>query len=623
LGAAPRDVIPPPSFLQAVQEGTRTADGLPGPKYWTNTAEYTLKARVDAEQKHLDGSGRIVYHNNSPDTLHILALELTLNVHRPGAIRDEEMETSSGVTLNRVTIDGQTLQALKAPGTGYNVNDTRLVIYPPSPVLPGQTVNLDIGWSFDIPQRGASGRMGYSRDNLVYLAYWYPTMDVYDDVVGWSADFFRGTGEFYHDYGDYDVTIDAPAGWIVNGTGTLQNPDETLAQAVADRMRQAHESDEPVMILRPEDYAGRVTQPGANGRVTWHLTAQHVSDFAFGLMRDGYWEGARTSVGDRDGDGQTDYTAINAFYRESAPLWDHAAEYEQDAITFLSRFTGFSYPWPHMTAVEGSDIIGGGMEYPMMTLIGSYNGAGGDALYSTIAHELAHMWIPMIVAVNERRYGWMDEGSTTFAENQARANRFPGRDNQNLGDQQNYLRTARRGLEGEIMRWSDYQYSSTAYVTASYYKPATVLTALRAVLGEATFNRAYQSFIDTWAYKHPYPYDLFNTFERVSGRDLDWFWNTWYFRTWTLDQAIHSVTPGPNGATIVVENEGQAPMPVLLAITTASGDTLHREIPVDNWLRGATQATLTVDTTSPLTRVEIDPGYLFPDIDRKDNVWEK
>lgn len=600
--------------------GTRTLTGVPGPSYWQQRAAYIMNVRVDTEQKRLEGAFQIAYTNNSPDSLFILHLELAQNLHQPNSVRNERVETTAGVELSRVAIDGLDLQTRQGRGPTYAVNGTQMAIVPPDPILPGETVELEIDWAFDIPQAGAGERMGYSGDELLYLAYWYPIMSVYDDVEGWFTDPFRGQAEFYHGFADYDVTIDAPANWIVAGTGQLQNLDEVLVPEVAARVRQAHSSDEPVKILTPEDYDDQLTQPGTDGRVQWRLTAEQVRDFAFSVMQDYHWDGGRTPVGDRDGDGDVDSTLINAFWRSSAPLWDRMVEYEQHSIDFLSRYTGFSYPWPHMTAVEGGGIIGGGMEFPMMTLIGTYNTAGPEALYNVTAHELAHMWIPMIAGTNERRYAWVDEGSTSFAENQARMEYFPGQ-NHNLGDQQNYIQVARSDREGEILRWSDFHYGPIAYVTATYSKPASLLVALRGVLGEEAFNQAYQSFIDTWAFKHPYPWDFFNSFERASGRDLDWFWGSWYNETWTLDQAIAQVNPAADGTEIVVENRGNVPMPVRLSVALADGETLEREIPVDTWLTGATTTSITVP--SNVTRVEIDPDFVFPDIDRRNNVWTR
>lgn len=266
------------------------------------------------------------------------------------------------------------------------------------------------------------------------------------------------------------------------------------------------------------------------------------------------------------------------------------------------------------------------MEYPMVTIIGAYNGQPSSALYSVIAHELAHMWIPMTVSNNERRYAWMDEGTTTFNEDAARADFYP-QSHPYQEDQQSYIGEALTGHEEPIMRWSDYHYDPAAYGVASYAKPGSVLYALRGVLGDSVFLQAYHAFFQRWKFKHPYPWDLFDTFEDISGRNLDWFVESWYYQStfqglWVLDQAIESVTPDEDSTTtIVVHDNGWNPMPVRLTVTRATGDTLRLEIPVERWLQGTTTATVIVPAGAAVTRVEIDAERMFPDVDRSNNVW--
>jgi hypothetical protein len=610
----------PPEFERAILNGTRTATGRPGPRYWQNAASYTLTAKLLEAQKRLEGSGRIVYHNRSPVALENLHLDLTQNFHAPEAIRFEPAEVTGGVDIGRIAVNGTTLREGRS-GPRYEIEGTRLVIAPARPVAPGDSVVIEIAWAFTIPQAGAGARMGYARDNLFYLAYWYPQMAVFDDVVGWHPDPFVGTTEFYADFARYDLTIDAPAGWIVMATGALANAEEVLAPDVLARLRRAEASDSVVTVVSSAQF-DRATRTGAAGRLRWRFTADSVRDVSFSVTRRSVWDARRTPVGDRDGDGRVDHTRVDALYRTSAPLWRNGARYAAHAIDFLSRFTGVPYPWPHMSAVEAGEIIGGGMEYPMMTLIGDYNQRGDSALYYVIAHELAHMWVPMMASSDERRYSWLDEGTTTFNENQARMEFYPGV-NHNLPDQLTYLQLARSGSEGEMMRRSSYHYEPAAFGIASYQKPASVLVALRGVLGEETFNRALREFLQRWKYKHPYPWDFWNTFEDVSGRGLDWFWRSWYYETWTLDQAVESVTSGGDGTRIIIEDRGLVPMPVNLTLTLENGETRMEVVPVDQWLAGERRAMVLVQTASPVVRVEIDPEQAFPDIDRGNNVWRR
>lgn len=612
--------MPDLPFQRALAAGTRSANGLPGATYWQQEASYRLSAELFPEERRLTGRSEIDYTNNSPDTLRFVYLELTLNLHAEGAVRNEPAEVTGGVTVNGVMAGGETLEEGQRTGAYYEVNGTNLVIVPPAPIPPGGTADFAVDFGYAIPQAGASGRMGYSEDNLFFLAYWYPRMGVYDDVVGWQNDQFLGRAELYQGFADYDIEITAPAQWLVLSTGDLLNAEDLLAPEVFARYQEALGSDTPVTVVTEADF-GNITTAGET--LTWRFRAKDVRDAAFSATRASLWDAGRASVGgDLDGDGETDHTLINALYRPFASRWTKVAEYGQHSITFLSEYTAMPYPWPHMTIIEARDIIGGGMEFPMMTIIGDYTSRSDSDLYAVTNHELAHMWVPMIVGTDERRYSWMDEGATTFHENQAKFDYLPGED-WNAVDKNIYLRVAQLGLEGEMMRRSNFHNTGTAFGIASYMKPATVLVALRGVLGEETFITAWQTFLREWAYKHPYPWDMFNTFESVSGRDLDWFWTSWYYGTGQLDQKVAGVRYENGAAEIVVENLGSVVMPVDLTVTLGNGATITERIPEDAWLSGARTATLRVEAGPAVMSVEIDAAGQYPDIDRSNNVWSR
>jgi hypothetical protein len=616
-------VVPPLGYARAEGRGTRTATGRPGPNYWQQWSSYRIDARLLPEQRRLEGRVDIWYHNRSPDSLTVLHLELAQNLHAPGVVRNEPAEVTGGVELRRVALAGtQVRESTTGTGPRYDVQGTRLRIVPGGAVRSGDSISINIDYAFAIPQAGGGQRMGYSGDDLFFIAYWYPQMVVYDDVVGWHPDPFLSLAEFYHGFASYDITIDAPAGWLVRSTGRQTNEEQTFAPQVLQRLRQASQSDTVITVISAAQFGTSPTRAGQAGRVRWQFRADTVRDVAFSATRRSIWDVARTPAGDLTGDGQPNHTRIEALYRETAPRWRQVARYSQHAITFLSGYLGMPYPWPHMTAVEGAGIIGGGMEFPMMTIMGDYNAAGDSALYYVTAHELAHMWVPMIVSTDERRYSWLDEGITSFNENQARNDFFPGVDH-NRPDQESYIAFARTGGEGEMMRWSNHHHTLGAYIVASYTKPATVLHALRGVLGEETFNRGYRAFLDRWRYRQAYPWDMWRTFEEVSGRDLGWFWRSWYYETWVLDQAIQEVTDVEGGTRITIQDRGTVPMPVRLAIRLADGTTLREEIPVDEWLAGLRSAAITIRSPSPVVRVEIDPEHYFPDVDRSSHVWER
>jgi Peptidase family M1 domain len=621
----PYPVSYPMAFQRAIDRDTRTASGRPGPRYWSNRAAYTLEINADPARRRVEGTEDVEYYNRSPDTLHEIYVNLIQNFHAPGVRRLEPAEITGGIHISRVAVgDDELSESGGRTGAGYRIDGTVMRITPSRAVAPGDSIGLSFDWSFAIPERGAGGRMGYSDGDDFFIAYFYPQIATYDDVIGWDHDPFLGTAEFYADFADYDLTVSAPDGWLVSGTGTLDNAADVLQPDILARLQAAEASDTVVHVITADDF-GHVTRTQPGGHLSWHFIADSVRDVAFALTRASNWDAARTPVGDRNGDGRTDYARVDAIWRPAARHWRDAARFAQHAIAFHSRFTGLPYPWPHATAVEGGAILGGGMEFPMMTLIGDYDQRGDSALYYVVAHELGHMWIPMTVNTDERRYAWMDEGTNTFEENQARNDFFPG-SHADGPDRDAYIAEARSGDEGPIMRWSDYQYSARAYSVASYAKPATVLVALRSVLGDSVFMRGYRAFFRRWAWKHPYPWDLWNTFQDASGRDLSWFWRSWYYQStsdgpWFLDQAVDSVLPGAAGTRIVIRDGGWVPMPVDLTVTRADGTTLHLRIPVDRWLSGATRAAVTVPAGSPVTRVEIDAQGRYPDVDRANNTW--
>jgi hypothetical protein len=617
----------PFDYQYAIYEGSRTADGAPGENYWQNYATYDLKAELLPDENRVNGQVRIIYENHSPDQLRQLLLELTQNLHKAGTMKKDNTEITGGIELTSVKVRGQEFNEFDTESQGYQgepgylIDATRLLIVLDESVDPGNSIELEIEWSFIVPRQGAGGRMGRSQDNLFFIAYWYPHMAVYDDVIGWFTDPFLGNAEFYHGFADYSLEITAPDNWLVMATGDFLNPEEVLAEHIFDRYTEAGESDEVIPIVTSADL-GAATRHNQNGTLTWKFSAEKIRDVAFSATRESVWDGARAAVGDLNGDGQTDYTRIHSFYRDTAPLWQDQAEYAQHSITFLSEYLDHPYPWPHMTSVEGADIIGGGMEYPMITVMGSYNNLGAQRLYGVTAHEFAHMWIPMIVSTNERRYTWMDEGFTTFNTHQANVDRYPG-EFDNFEVFHSYLNIAGTDMEGPMMRWSDFHYPGPAYGVASYPKPASVLTALQGLLGKELFREAYLTFIDEWAYKHPYPWDFFHTIERVADRDLGWFWRSWYYETWILNQSIGEVEDHGDSVTVEIIDLGEVPMPVKLLIELEDGTYIHEEIDESYWLQGKRSVRATFETGQPVERIEIDPDLLFPDADRSYNTWEK
>ncbi len=606
-------------FERAIANGTRSRTGAPGPKYWQQWSEYKLEAELNPVSKRLTGRGTIKYFNRSPDTLATVYVQLLHNIFAPGAHHDTNVPWSvEGVDLTRVTAQGTALPSGGGGGAGYEVNGTVMRIRLPRAIPPGGSSDFAFDWKLRVPPDGAP--RGGQDGEVYYISYWYPQMAVYDDVNGWQTDQYLGNAEFYMGYGDYDVSLTLPAGWLVTGTGTLDNSAEVLSAQTRARLDTAASATGIVHVVGPDDREpGRSTTVGRNGKLTWHFRAKNVRDFAWGASTRYLWDATNAAVGDMNGDGRPDSSAIYAFYRPEQRIshWDEAARYGRHAIEFFSRYL-WPYPWPHMSVVDGPNSCGG-MEYPMMTCI------GGEwdtlSMYEVVDHEIGHMWFPMMVGSDEKRFAWMDEGFTQFDQSQGMADFFKGFDDE-ARNRKNYLDLAEEGGETEMMHHGDRFPDYNAYGVAAYFKPATVLVALRGVLGRDTFHKAFTEYGRRWLYKHPTPWDFFETIEDVSGRDLSWFWRTWFFETWKLDQAIDTVTTVGDSLEVVVSNRGKAPMPVKLAVTR-EGTTDTLTVPVDVWLGGAKRTTVRLAREPAVKSIEIDPANDFPDIDRTNQKWPR
>jgi hypothetical protein len=608
-------------FEQAVTRGTRTRTGVPGPRYWQQWADYRLEAELNPISKRLMGKGAITYYNRSPDELKEVYVQLLHNIFAPGSRHNTDVPWAvEGVELNRVAAQGQQLGRSEPDKPGYEVSGTILRITLPKALPPGSSARLDFAWKLRIPPDGAP--RGGQDGEVFYINYWYPQMAVYDDINGWQIDQYLGNGEFYMGYGNYDVALTVPAGWLVDATGRLQNRAEVLSPQTLARLDSASHGRDVVHVVTDVDREpGRSTTAGNGGKLTWRFRAENVRDVSWATSARFLWDATNAAVGDATGDGRPDTTAIYSFYRPElrrVSHWDQSAKYSRHSIEFFSRYLS-PYPYPHMTAVDGPTSCGG-MEYPMMTCIGGQWDTLG--LYEVTTHEIGHMWFPMIVGSDEKRYAWMDEGLTQFDQSQSMDDFFKGFDDE-ARNRKDYLDNVEGGGEVQLMHHGDRYPSYGAYGVASYYKPASVLVALRGVLGRETFHRAYTEYIKRWAYKHPSPYDLFHTFEDVSRQDLSWFWRTWFFETWKLDQAIDTVTTAGDSLAITIENRGRAPMPVLLAVTRASGAVQRLTIPVSVWFDDRKRHVVRLSREPAVKSIEIDTERVFPDLDRSNQVWPR
>ncbi|MDX1420359.1 MAG: M1 family metallopeptidase [Rubricoccaceae bacterium] len=626
--------MPPPQFERAVEQGTRSADGTPGPNYWQNRADYTIEATLDPSDNTLSASGTIRYTNASPNALPYLVLKLRQNVHKEGVPRNRFVEITGGLALRDLAVDGQPVEevteGLPEPGQ-YRIDGTVLTLALADTLETGETATLSMGWRYRIPNAEGAFRQGTDGE-VYYVAYWYPQVAVYDDVYGWHTDQYLGLGEHYMGFGDYEVEITAPEGFLVWSTGRLDNPEAVLAPETLARLDRAYGTDEVVSVVSAGQRApGRSTADSPDDRLTWRFVAENVRDVAFGASDRYVWDATHAGV-DQDGDGDDEAVLINALYRPDAAAWGRAAEFGRFSVEHLSEMF-FPYPYPHMTAVEG--LIGGGMEYPMMTLIGGTR--NDQSLFGVTYHEISHMWFPMIVGSNEKAYTWMDEGLTSYNTNVGLTDFFDGSSADRpevdgwARNRQYHYYIAGTGYAVEPMRHNDLYplgggtpqvdpVQNASRGVASYSTPAVLLRAIEGIYGTDRFLDAYREYAQRWAFKHPYPWDLFNTFEDVLGEDLDWLWTPTLFESWTVDLAVAEVEEAPGDVRVQVVDEGLAPMPAPVTVTYADGRTETQTVPVQTWLGGAREASLTFPAGDAV-RVEVDAADVLIDVDRTNNVW--
>ena len=585
----------------------RSADGRPGPEYWQQRADYEIAATLDTSRHTIRGHVSVAYTNNSPDTLRYVWMQVDQNLYKEG---------SAGSTLfpedtrfgDRGFEGGFQIENLAANGTRATsrVHDTQMRVDLPEPLAPhGGKVTIAMDYSFSVPEHG-SDRM--ARDGPLYeIAQWYPRMDVYDDVRGWNTDPYLGQGEFYLEYGDIDYAVTVPAGYVVAGSGVLQNPQDVLTSTQRSRLARAAKSDSIVRIIA-ETESRAVATPGTK---TWRFRAQHVRDVAWAGAPDFRWDA-------------TSWNGIltQAYYEwpKAGAEWTRVAEETQWTIRTYSKLI-FPYPYPQATSVAGPV---GGMEYPMFVMV-NYASLESDpnGVFGTLDHEHGHEWFPMIVGSNERRYAWMDEGINTYINTFSNELRFPQHP-QWLLYVDDWRATVMSGEQRSLMTPPD-RVPAGALGTVGYRKPGAVLLALRNhVVGRAEFDAALREYVARWAFKHPTPADFFRTIESATGEDLSWFWRGFFYSTDVLDIGIDSVTTlsrdGQSVAMVELRKHTSIPFPVELRLELADGTVQEVKLPVTIWFLGD-QYTAAIPVRSAVTGARLWPDGTVPDFNSSNDTW--
>ena len=625
-----RDVPMTNAIRRAFAAGTRDSTGRPGRNYWQLKTDYTIRVRLDVATSRLTGSETITLLNDSPDTLRAVGLRLPGNHFRgenPRAATWVPAENHEGMVVTRLAVNGSAGRLAPSGGPnaavaeptliGATVTNARIAL--PSPIPPKGRATIDLDWTFKLPGGPGVGHRMTMRwaDSLYQPTQWFPRVAVYDDLRGWDNELYLGPSEFYNDFGRYDVQIDVPAGWIVSGTGTLVNPEQVLTPSIRERLARVTSTDANTTIVGPDE-VGPGVATAAGDRLTWHLVADNVNDFAWATARKFVWTATRATI---PGKGPVPIHMV--YLPGRANLYANAGPVSRHALEYYSRLW-FPYQFPQLTLQDGPSA---GMEYPMV--INSNIGAAD--------HETAHQWWPMVVSNNETWYGWMDEGFNQYM------NILSAADNQKVtpnlnGLGQSYGRTSGNEAEPPMM-WNANYAGPGFYGFTTYTKTPLMLSMLGGVVGDSAVIAAQKAWGEAWMWKHPSPWDWMFFMQGALKQDLGWFWYYWLFTTESVDGSLVDVRQAGIRTAVTVRQDGQMPSPVVLKVEFATNGppirpmknavmldarTARVTYPVDVWFGGSkTFVANLMFGGRKVERVTLDPDCRFPDRDPSDNTWPR
>ncbi|MGB5674558.1 MAG: M1 family metallopeptidase [Gemmatimonadota bacterium] len=624
----------------------RGASGAPGPEYWQQQVDYVIETTLDTVEHVVSGSERIAYHNNSPDILDYLWVQLDQNLrslehsraYQTRRALPEEISERARRFLGVTQFDGghqiarvQFVSGDDRLDADYRINGTLMKVHLLDTLEPGESVELEIDWSFRVPDWGRGGKEQVSDGWIYELAQWFPRLAVYDDVNGWQTDQFLGRGEFYLEFGNYDVRINVPANHIVEATGVLQNPNDVLTETQRERLERAYESRTPVYIVGPDEVMTAGSRPAQSGMLTWHYKADDVRDFAWASSKTFVWDAA----GYKYDEGQEPIAVHSLYPRDAMPLWNEIST--PAVIQTLETYgrMAFEYPYPKASNVNGP---AGGMEYPMLAFCGARPRGDGEisdglrwALMGVTIHEVGHNWFPMIVNSDERKWTWMDEGLNTFLQHYAEVEMDPdfGRWRSSPSGITEYMRDPD---QVPIMTHSDLIHKD--FGNNGYAKPAAGLSILReTVLGPEVFDDAFSGYAKRWMFKKPQPADFFRSLDEGAGEDMAWMWRGWFYTTHANDQAVADVgrqdaeellgstDQGAFYYRVRIVNEGGLVMPIIMDVEYESGRTQRVDLPVDVWRYDEKEFLYGFFADEPVVRLLLDPDEELADIDTDNNLW--
>ncbi|MEA3451287.1 MAG: M1 family metallopeptidase [Bacteroidota bacterium] len=593
----------PTEFAKAYKKGTRSFDGNPGAKYFVNYSDYTINADFNPVTGNLIGAEKIIYHNESNDTLKMIVIRLYKNLFKKGNARDFSIpkeDINDGVNISKLVVNGEKQDVSK-----LFIRGTNLYVRLKDKLEPKSTINLEIEWDFKMAQTRPI-RNGKYGDKVYFVSYWYPQIAVYDDVFGWDKNTYTGATEFYNDHSNFDVKLTIPHPNLLWATGMLQNTTDIFNQKYSNLIKKALTGNDIVNIIKPDDLKqGKILKN--NKKNTWHFVASKVPDFAFATSDKHNWDATSISIPDK-----AERVLVSGVYLDASKNYHSLAEVSRKIISYFSfKKPQIFYPYTAMTVFEG----GGGMEFPMMVNEG-YMKDLCDYYYVT-AHEIGHSYFPFYTGSSETRYAWMDEGLISFFPRLAVDEIF-GTCNTEKDIITNYNKTAGNETDLPLMVPSSIFKDFFAYRNIAYNRPAYAFYIIRDYLGDSLFFAALREYTVRWHYKHPYPFDFFFTFNEVAKEDLSWLWKPFFFEFTKPDLALIDVKY-KNGLYFNVKNLGGMPQSINVKITLSNGKIQHYKKELDYW-KNSDKLEVYIPLSKKPIKIQLDNGN--PDVNVENNLFE-
>ena len=583
-------------------------------QYWQQAVDYTMEVTLDTETALYNGTQKLVYTNNSPETINKVFYHLYFNAFKPGSEMAVRLKNTADknrrfkISVDSLTQDQQgylKVSGLTQDGVKLSPIDSETILEVPlnKPILPGESTTFELSFEGHVPDVIRRAGKNSSEGVAFSMAQWYPKMAEYDRE-GWNADPYTGR-EFHGVWGDFDVKITLNKKFMVAASGYLQNADD-IGMGYSDRKK----------------------PKAKKGNLTWHFIAPQVHDFT--------WAADPEYIHDTY-PGPNDVT-LHFFYKNKPEIIENWKKLQPDTaklMRFFNEKVG-TYPYKQYSVVQGGD---GGMEYAMLTLI--TGGRKYESLFGVTAHELAHSWFQHILATNETKHEWMDEGFTTFISTLAKDEILEENKEFPLeGSYRGYFNLANSGVEMPQSTNANRYSHNYAYESTAYSKGAVFLGQLGYIVGKEKLYEILQTYYNEWKFKHPLPNDLRRVAERISGLQLQWFLTDWTQTTNTIDYAISEVEEQDNRTTVLLKRKGLMPMPLEILIQLKNGDTELRYIPI-SLMRGEKENPYELEWTvekdwnwanpeysfvidKPKEEVQvivIDPSNLMADVDKNDNYY--